>query len=95
MASSWTQVFDIEVDRRPVKGEVYIEGDYKISTTQKNDYEGNVFEDESSKVFMPPHAAGTPIEIEAETLEELKENLITDGEFSDEDAEVIIAKFSI
>lgn len=95
MVSSWTQVFDIEVDGRPVKGEVYIEGDYKISTTQKNDYGGAVFGDESSKGFMPPSAAGTPIEIEAETLEELKENLITDGEFSDVDAEMIVAKFSI
>ena len=95
MANSWTQVFEVEVDGRPVKGEVYTEGDYKISTTQKNDYEGVVFGDDSSKGFIPPSAAGTPIEIEAESLEELKENLITDGEFSNEDAEAIVAKFSI
>ena len=94
MVSSWKKVFEFEVDGRLVKGEVYIEGDYKISTTQKSDYEGEVFGDESSKVLMSPSAAGTPIEIEAETLEELKENLITDGEFSNEDAEAIVAKFN-
>ena len=95
MASSWKQVFEVEVDGRPVKGEVYIEGGYRIKTTQKSDYDGEGFGDESSKVFMPPSAAGTPIEIEAETPEELKNDLISDGEFSNDDAEAIVAKFSI
>lgn len=95
MTSSWKQVFEVEVDGRPVKGDIYIDGDYKISTTQKNDFEGKVFGDESSVVLLPPSAAGTPIKIEAETLEELKKNLITDGDFSCEDAEIIISKFNI
>lgn len=95
MTSSWTEVFNVEVDGRPIKGEVYIEGEYKISTTQKNDYEGKIFGDESSKVFMPPSETGILIEIEAETLEELNKNLIAYGEFSEEDAKVIIEKFNI
>lgn len=93
MADSWEEIFEKEVDGRPVKGEVYDEGGYRVTTTQKSDYEGDVSGDESSTVIISPSAAGTKIKLEGETLEELEKELVEHGEFSDEEAKSIASMF--
>ncbi len=92
MADSWSQVFEDTVGGRPVKGEIYDEGGYKVTTTQKEDYPGSLSGDESNTIIIPPREAGTPIEIEAETLEELEKDLVTEG-FSKDEAKTIVDKF--
>lgn len=93
MADTWTQVFDDTLDGRSVTGEIYDEGGYKIRTTQKRDDEGSFSTDKSGTIIMPPSEAGTTIEIEAESLDELENNLVNEGEFSAEQASNIVDRF--
>lgn len=93
MADSWTKVFDDTVDERPVTGEIYDDGGYKVRTTQKSDNEGNVSRDESGTIIMPPSEAGSKIEIEADSLDELEQDIVNDGEFTAEQARNIADKF--
>jgi hypothetical protein len=90
--SNWKIIFETEINGRPVKGEVYEEGGFKITTTQKEDFDGSVSGDDGSPVITSPISAGQPIEFNAETLDELKKDLITDS-FTDEEATEIIDKF--
>ena len=92
MADCWNHVFEDTVGDRPVKGEIYDEGGYKITTTQQKDFPGSVSNDEANTIIIPPTAAGTPIEIEAETLEDLEKDLVTEG-FSKDEAKAIVDKF--
>ncbi len=93
MVDFWSKVFDASIGGRSVTGETYNEGGYKVRTTQKSDYEGSVSGDSSSTLIMPPTAAGTSMEIEAESLEELESELISDGEFTQNEANEIVDKF--
>jgi len=93
MADSWKEVFEAEVDGRQVKGEVYDEGRYRVTTTQKSDYEGNGSGDESTTVIIPPSAAGTIIQLDCETVEELEKQLVEHGEFTYEEAKNITRRF--
>lgn len=90
---AWKDVFTKEVGGRQVTGSEHSEGGYRVSTTTASDYEGDVSGDESSTVIMPPVAAGSPVSIEGEDLADLRKNLIEDGEFSEEDADEIVAGF--
>ncbi len=93
MADSWTRVFHDTIGGRSVTGEIYDDGGYKVTTTQKSDHDGGVSGDKSSTIIISPSAAGTPIEIDADTLKELESKLVTDGDFSKEEAEKIVGKF--
>ncbi|MDD2357977.1 MAG: hypothetical protein PHX13_08700 [Thiovulaceae bacterium] len=93
MGNGWQEVFSTNVDGRNVIGELYEENDYRVKTTQKNDDNGYISENESSKTYMPPRAAGSLITIEGQTLDELKDNLMSEGEFSSDDAQTIVDKF--
>ena len=93
MSDTWKTVFEAEIDGRNVKGEVFSEGGYKVSTTQKSDFEGQVSNDDAGTTIISPSAAGEPIEIDCETLDELAEDLVEHGEFSSEEAKDIIEKF--
>lgn len=93
MADSRSKVFEEAIGDREVIGEVYDEGGYKVTTTQKNDDDGSVAVDQTSTVIIPPSSAGTKIEIDAETLRELEADLVEDGEFTPEEAKEIVSKF--
>ena len=93
MTESWTKIFDDLIASRHVTGEIYGEGGYKISTTQKSKDDGSVSGDESSTVVVSPTEAGNPIEFHSETLEELEIDLVSDGEFSTKDAKSIVDRF--
>lgn len=94
MNDTWDTVFEDKVDGRDVRGEVYSEGGYKVSTTQKSDYDGKLSSDEGSLTIIPPSGAGTAIEIHADTLEELERDLVDDGEFSSDETREITKKFN-
>ncbi|MCK2149441.1 hypothetical protein MYE70_10220 [Marinobacter alexandrii] len=94
MSDTWETVFEAEIDGRNVKGEVYSKGGYKVSTTQKSDYEGHISSDDGSTIIIPPSAAGEPIEIDGESLDELERELVEDGEFSSSEAKKIVGKFN-
>lgn len=93
MADSWTTIFDETYSSRSVTGEIYSDGCYKITTTQKTDLDGTVSGDRSSTVIVPPTAAGSAMEITADTLDELKAELVSYGEFSIEEANNIVERF--
>ncbi len=93
MEDTWEAIFDVVINGRDVKGETYCEGGYRVSTTQKSDYEGYIGGDTGSTIIIPPSQAGTPIDIDAETLEELERTLVEDGEFSPDEAREIVDNF--
>ena len=93
MSDNWKTVFEKEVDGRSVKGTIYSEGGYKVRSTQKDDYPGNYSRDGNSHIFSNPSAAGTPFEVDAETLDELEKELIDCGEFTPDQAKEIVASF--
>jgi hypothetical protein len=84
---AWKEIFTKDVDGRKVVGSEHDDGGYRVSTTTASDYEGSVSGDESSTVIMPPVAAGSPVSIDGEDLEELRKNLIEEGEFSESAAD--------
>lgn len=93
MADSWSKVFKEAIGNREVIGTRYDECGYKVITTQKNDDDGSVAGDQKSTVIIPPSSAGTKIEIDAKTLQELEADLVEEGEFTKEEAEEIVSKF--
>ncbi|WP_376695905.1 hypothetical protein [Wenzhouxiangella sp. EGI_FJ10305] len=93
MTENWETVFEIQVDGRDVKGERLSEGGYKVSSTQKDDYPGNVSSEPGSHTIIPPSAAGTPFELDAENLAELEKQLVESKEFSPEQAKQIVETF--
>lgn len=88
MNNEWKKVFEINIDNRNIVGEIYFEGGYKVSTTQKHDVMIQV-----EGVFPLQISEGENIEIEAETLTELQNELINDSDFSEKQTLVIIEKF--
>lgn len=90
---TWTRIFETEIDGRNVDGLRYEEGDLKVTTVQKTDYFGDVIRDDSSIAIMTPLLAGDKIEIHARNSDELLQELIIDGEFSEADAVKIVALF--
>jgi hypothetical protein len=90
---AWTHIFETEIDGRRVEGFRYEEGDLKVVTVQKTDYFGDVIKDDSSITIAAPILAGEKIEIHAPNSNELHQELIIDGEFSEADAVKIIALF--
>ena len=93
MVNTWNKVFDYEVGGRTLKGEIFDEGGYKISTTQKCDCEGKVVNDDCGTSIFPPSFVGSKIVIDSDTLENLEKELIEYGEFTAEEAKKIISKF--
>lgn len=93
MSDTWSKIFESTTCGRVVIGETYDGHEYKIKTTQKSEDKGNVSGDQSSTVIISPSAAGAAIEIHATTLSELENNLITDAEFTDQEAKEIVEKF--
>jgi phosphatidate phosphatase APP1 len=93
-AMAWKDIFTKEVEGRKVTGTKSDEGDYRVTTTTASDYEGNVTVDDSSTVVMPPVAAGSKVSIDGEDLDDLRKNLVADGEFSEAGADEIVAGFS-
>lgn len=68
------------------------EGDYRVSTTQGEDYPGSVSGDESSTIIIPPSRKGTPIDIDGETLGEISIGLAGEG-FNNKQIEEIVSHF--
>ncbi len=89
----WTRIFTDTIDNRPVEGMEFSEGGLRVKTTQKDDFDGEAeWVDNSNFIAVPPMPAGTIIEIEADTKEELKRELIN-SDFSPEQAQEICDKF--
>jgi riboflavin synthase alpha subunit len=86
----WKKVYVGKVGGRSVEGDVYTTGEVRVRTTQKSDDPGSVVVDGTSTVVMTPRGAGSPITVEAETLDELETSLASDGEFSPQEAAEIV-----
>ena len=89
----WESVFADTFDNRPVEGMRYREGDLRVRTVTKSEFPGRVFGDGSSTTIIPPMEAGTTIDIDAVDRMELRSLLIEEGEFSENDADAIVARF--
>lgn len=92
MHGTWTTHHSGSIEGRIVTLETHSDGGYRVQTTQGEDYAGAVIGDGSSTTIIPPSAKGTPIDIEGETVDELREQLALEG-FSSEAIEEIVAHF--
>jgi hypothetical protein len=91
MADTWRAIFKATIEGRPVEGEMYDEGGYRVHTTQNADDPGTVVKDGSSTLIIPPTEKGRRITIEGETLEEVGEGLADEG-FSDAAVQDIVGR---
>jgi len=91
MTPHWTTIYDGSLGDRPIKLMKYSEGGLKVLTTQPCDEPGLVESDSGSTLIFPPTEAGREIEVEGETLEKLKSNLIQQGDFSEEEAQQVMS----
>lgn len=92
MIGIWATHFDGTVEGRTVTVQTHSDGGYRVKTTQDTDCNGTVFGDESSMAIIPPTPKGTPIEIEEETIDEVRKQLAQEG-FSDSAIIEIVGHF--
>lgn len=94
MPNLWRQVFKIKIGDRVVIGEIHQDGGFRVKTTTLKDEEGSAgWETESDFVAIIPKIAGSPIEYEAESLEELQQDLLKEGDFTEDEINTIIQEF--
>jgi hypothetical protein len=77
---------------RPVAVKTYVEGGYRVSTTQGADHSGSISVDDTSTMIMAPSSKGRKINIDGESIEEVREQLAIEG-FSDDEATQITEHF--
>ena len=92
MFGSWTTHHTGEIGGRQVQIKTYSDGGYCVSTTLGKDYDGEVYGDDSSTVIMPPRSKGEPIDIDAETIDELCAELAEEG-FDQASIDEIVSHF--
>ncbi len=92
MFGYWTTHHEGEVEGRPVIVQTHSEGGYRVKTDQGADDEGTVFGDDSTTVIIPPTAAGRPIDIDGETIDEVRDQLKQEG-FGEEAIAEIVGHF--
>jgi len=91
MADTWKSIFKGTIENRPVEIKVYDEGGYRVCTTQGADDPGAAQSDGSSTIIIPPTEQGRQIEIEGETPDEIRKDLLAEG-FSEAAANQIVGK---
>lgn len=79
MLGSWTTHYEGEVEGRPVNVQTHSEGGYRVKTAQGADDEGTTLVDESTIASIPPTAAGRLIDIDGETIDEVRKQLKQEG----------------
>lgn len=89
MSDTWTTHHSGTVGGRPYEAKTYSEGGYRVSTTTATDYEGHVEQDDSQTLIIPPVAAGSPVDIDGETIEDVEQGLKDEGFASDEIKEIV------
>lgn len=92
--TQWKTIFKGQVGGRSIVAATHVEGGFRVSTSSITDYPGELSASESGTLIMTPVALGSPIDIEAETLLVLREELIA-SEFSREESEKIVSKFRV
>lgn len=92
MIDTWTTHHKGLIGNRPYEAKTYSEGGYRVTTLTASDFDGGSYSDDSSSVIMPPVAAGTKVDIDSETIEELRRELLI-GEFDDAAVAEIISHF--
>lgn len=91
MSDDMEVLFEGEIEGRAVTLEKYIEGWYKVKTTQKTTETSTGLVDENSYVGGFVISEGDNIDIEAESIDELYSNLL-EFEFTEEAAKFIVSK---
>lgn len=92
MTDEWTTHFEGTVAGRPVAVKTYVEGDYRVSTTQGADDDGSASSDKASISIMPPTSKVRKIDLDGESIDEVRAQLVIVG-FSDSDAGQIVSHF--
>ncbi len=92
MANDWTTHYEGDVADRPVVVKTHDDGSYRVSTTQGADDQGSVSGDDTSVTLMPPTSKGRKIDIDGETLDEVREQLASEG-FGAKDVDLIVSHF--
>jgi len=92
MDVSWTTHHTGSVSGRPVTVQTSSEGLLRVRTSQGSDDEGKVIQDGSAIIIIPPTQAGRLIDIEGDSVEEIRDQLVDEG-FSNEDINEIVGHF--
>ena len=90
----WTEVWSGMVGERNVVLERYAEGDLRVRTVTAVDDEGHIIRDGDEFMEAPPGAAGSPLTIDLDHAQSLREALREQGGFTEEEAEQIASHAS-
>ena len=90
----WTKVWSGMVGTRHVVLERYAEGDLRVRTVTAADDEGHIIRDGDAFMEVPPRAAGSPLTIDPDHGQGLREALIERGSFTEEEADQIASHAS-
>lgn len=89
MNQDWKRTFTGSIGGRPVETEVYVDGGYRVRTTQGADSPGTVDGEPGSLTVIPPTEKGTTVEIDGDTLDEVRDQLIEEGFTEAEAIEIV------
>lgn len=89
MNDTWTKHYEGVVEGRRVSVKTYSGGGYRVSTTQGQENQGDVYSDESSVTIIPSSLVGAPIDIDAESIDEMRGQLVQEGFSADAAAEIV------
>jgi hypothetical protein len=92
VVDGWTTHHEGTVGGRPVEVQSHSEGGYRVRTDQGADHDGSVITNEAGTAIMPPTSKGRPIEIEGETVDEIRVQLSHEG-FDERQIEKIVGHF--
>lgn len=98
MNTEWTECFEIKIDDRNIIGKVSNENHYKIITTYKKEFIGDIKKEGSVTIMSLITSADDLIEYNGSAIDELKKDIISDmqyNEFSNEDIDIIVNSFNI
>lgn len=93
MPNGWKIIFKIKIGDRVVTGEVYQDGELKVSTTLLNDSEGSFVRVGAETGEISPRTSGSEIEYEADNIEKLQAILLKESDFTEEEIKLIIQEF--
>lgn len=89
MSDGWTSHHKGLIGGRKVDVQSHDDGGYRVCTVTAKDFDGSVVSNESGVAIMPPVPAGSPVDLEGETIAELAGELALEGFAKDSIDEIV------
>lgn len=93
MSGNWTTHYKGTYEGREVEVKTYSEGGYRVSTTPAEDGEGEFSVQPGSISHVPPAVKGDPLDIDGDTIAEVRRGLVADAGFSEEASALVAEHF--